>query len=124
MSGTAALLRLSLLLCLLPIAACNYTSQKAGDAAGTPPIKFSKAELVYSEVDVRVFKVSCTGCHGTSGNVSLESYEAVKRNLQDVERSVFVERRMPKGTDPSLSAEQLGLLRAWIDAGAPAEEAQ
>ncbi len=67
----------------------------------------------------KIFRAHCTGCHGTSGGVNLETHAGAKLNLERIRRSTIIERRMPKSPYPSLDREQLTLLAAWIEAGGP-----
>lgn len=101
------------------LSACNYSLNKNPTLDTSSPKTFKMSELTYSNVYDKVFRASCVGCHGDAGGVRLESYEQIRSQLQRVYQSVIVERRMPKAPSPPLSASQLGLLNAWIQAGAP-----
>ena len=71
----------------------------------------------YAKVQAQVFTPHCVACHGTSGNVNLESYEAIKADLDRIYQAAIVERSMPKGGN--LDQESYDLLAEWIKAGAP-----
>lgn len=98
---------------------CSYSVQKNELPAVPSPSNFLTSELTYASVYAKVLRTSCNGCHGTSGGINLESYENVRANLTKVFQSTIVERKMPKSPNPPLTSEQLGLLNAWIQAGAP-----
>lgn len=114
---------LSLILIAGLISSCNYTRLK--ESADTVQ-NFGevnpeeKATLMnYKFISAKIFDAKCTSCHGSSGNVSLESYESVKANLSKIENTVFVEQTMPKRG--SLTSEEKRLLWNWIKIGAPLE---
>jgi WD domain, G-beta repeat/Planctomycete cytochrome C len=88
-----------------------------------------------------ILRRNCTVCHSVrnldepdvSGGVALDSYEAIRQGPGrplirpgNGERSLIIrmvtlkdkDRRMPLGAAP-LAAEEIALLRRWIDAGAP-----
>lgn len=103
---------------------CNYTKLKKTSADenltfSLPEEKLS--ELSYSLISQKIFLPKCVSCHGSSGNVSLESYSDAVRNLALIKRAVFDEKTMPKRG--SLSEEELAYLWNWIRLGAP-EQAQ
>ncbi len=75
----------------------------------------------YSFISSRILEPKCTSCHGTAGNINLESYEAVILHLKGIKKSVFQERTMPK--KGALTAEEKRLLWGWIEMGAPRESA-
>jgi uncharacterized membrane protein len=80
---------------------------------------YKLSELGFATVQRRVFALNCASCHGNSGGVNLQTYESVKANLAGITRTVFVTKTMPKSPGQSLNSDQLGLLNAWIQAGAP-----
>lgn len=75
------------------------------------------SELSFEGISQSVFVPKCISCHGDSGNVNLETYSEVFKNISLIKKSVFVDKTMPKRG--SLSKEQLDLLWNWIEAGAP-----
>lgn len=86
-------------------------------APATPsPTNTTESELTYANLNAKVF-VSCTPCHGNSGNVNLESYKKVQGALTDVKKEALTKKSMPPGAP--LSADQQKLLSDWIAAGAP-----
>jgi mono/diheme cytochrome c family protein len=99
---------------------CTYTKFKG--SSGDENLKFSLpqekiSELSYAVVNQKIFVSKCISCHGNSGNISLESYADVVRNISLVEKSVFLEKTMPKKN--SLSDEELSYLWNWIKLGVP-----
>ncbi len=103
---------------------CNYTNLK--QTAADDSQKFSLPEesvqaLSYSVISQKIFSSRCVSCHGNSGNINLESYTEVKRNLDLIKKTVFDEKTMPK--KGVLTDEELSYLWVWIKLGAP-EQAQ
>lgn len=115
----------SLLLVAGAVGACNYTQLKEGAGTVQPFGDMSPEEIAtkmnYKFIRSRIFEAKCTGCHGSSGNINLESYEAVKANLAAIQTSVFVEQTMPK--QGALTSEEKRLLWNWIKSGAPLDSA-
>jgi mono/diheme cytochrome c family protein len=131
-------------LCLLIVAALLPTSslaEKNIDISKLPP-PASRSDVTY-EKDIRgIFVKSCVRCHGperAKGKLRLDSLPAILKGGEDgkvVEpglsaNSVLVinvahagdqDDYMPppdnKAHIPPLTAEQIGLIRAWIDQGA------
>jgi len=101
------------------LSGCSYSIQKTVQPEVPPSSQYKTSELTYGSVYTRVFRASCVGCHGTSGNVNLESYAAARSHLTKIYQSTILERKMPKAPTAPLTADQLGLLNAWIQAGAP-----
>ena len=104
----------SLILSLL-VAGCNYRIEKSPAIVYTG--QFKAGTISYDTVRQEVFLPKCIGCHGNSGGVNLETYEAVRSHIDAISRSTLREKRMPK--DSALSSIQLGLLAQWIAEGAP-----
>ena len=97
---------------------CNYSIQKHPEAV-PPNSNYKASELTFNSIYSRVLRTNCVSCHGNSGSVNRESYAAVKANLSKVYQAAIVERKMPKPPTSPLTADQLGLLNAWIKSGAP-----
>ena len=103
---------------------CNYTKLKQSEADtnlkfGLPAEKIS--ELSFGVINQKIFVAKCNTCHGNSGNVNLESYSEVIKNIGLVKKVVFNEKTMPK--NGSLTDEELSYLWNWIKIGSP-EQAQ
>ncbi len=99
---------------------CNYTklrgsSEDMNQNFSLPAEKMS--ELSYGVVAEKIFIPKCISCHGTAGNINLESYNEITRNLALIKKAVFTENTMPK--KGSLSQEELSYLWNWINIGAP-----
>lgn len=76
-----------------------------------------KVKLSFNLLNQSIFLPKCVSCHGTSGDINLESYADVVKNLSEVKRSVFITQTMPKKS--FLSDEEKRLLWNWIEMGAP-----
>lgn len=104
---------------LIVVGGCNYRIDKtSGNVDPLSPAE--KAQLSFQKVFDRVIGPKCVSCHNESTKeLNLSTYEAVTAPgiLSRIDDSVFVGKRMPKGG--SLSSEELQILRAWIDMGAP-----
>jgi len=97
-------------------AGCSYSVQKA-PPAGTVVSAEMLSKVSYQMVKTQVFDRSCVSCHGTSGNLSLETYESALSVLDKIKSSTLDERRMPKAPNPALDSHQLEVLAAWIQVG-------
>ena len=102
-------------LCGILLQACTYFEEK-------PTVDVSAAGVVagqvtYAMVQQKVFAPSCVRCHGTKGDINLESYASSFSALGKIRESVFVTNKMPK--NQTLTSEQLALLKAWLDEGGP-----
>ncbi|QDK44672.1 hypothetical protein DOM22_05600 [Bdellovibrio sp. ZAP7] len=101
------------------LSACNYSIQKTPFSLVPSNSNYSQSELSFAAVYNKVLRPNCIGCHGNSGGINLESYTAVKTRIDKVRESVIAKRSMPKSPTPALDQDQLGLLNAWIERGAP-----
>jgi len=111
---------LSVPLCILQlaVASCNFRIDKQPGAGDLRPSRDLINKVSFQDV-YKIFRVHCTGCHGSSGGVNLETHAQAKMNLERIHRSTIIERRMPQSPYPPLNQEQLTLLAAWIEAGGP-----
>lgn len=73
--------------------------------------------LSYGVVTKKVLDSRCVSCHGTSGNINLETYSEVFKNIDLIKKSVFETKTMPK--KGNLTQEELSYLWNWIRMGAP-----
>ncbi len=78
--------------------------------------------VTFSETIFPIFEQNCntSGCHGgTSNNGIFTSYDAIKVIADNgkLKTQVLDQRTMPKGG--SLTSEELGQIKCWLDAGAP-----
>ena len=106
------------------LGACNYTHFKDGGNSNEQP--FGKLDpnekltmMNYEFISSQVLGPRCATCHGSSGNVNLETFESVISNLAAIQRTVFQEQIMPKRG--VLTADEKRLLWNWIALGAPKE---
>jgi mono/diheme cytochrome c family protein len=106
---------------------CNYTrlkepqgseNQNFGDLK--PDEKLSMMNYVF--INSRILQPKCVSCHGSSGDVNIESYDSIKSNLSKIQEAVFVTETMPKRG--ALTSEEKRLLWNWIRMGAPRESAE
>lgn len=123
------LFRFGLLLLTSGLVACGAIS--SGDSSGqkdpdtNPQKPVDPQELHYPNVDAEVFSISCYRCHShlfgvTRGGVALDSYAEASFNAARIYQAAIIEKRMPLGG--MLNARQFELLKAWLEAGAPAFE--
>lgn len=104
------------------LAACNYNIVK-GDRdsenlmIGTLSENEKLTMMNYEYISTRIISLHCTSCHGSSGNVNLETYENLVANLDGIKRTVFQIQSMPKRG--SLTIDEKKLLYNWIELGAP-----
>lgn len=109
---------------VLSLFGCNYTKLKGSevDANQTFSMPAEKiSELSYGVLSQKLFIPKCVSCHGNSGNINLESYIEIVRNLSLIKKVVFIEKTMPK--KGALTDEELSYLWNWVKIGAP-EQAQ
>jgi uncharacterized membrane protein len=112
--------RLLIVFCaVINFAACNYSILKHPVSQGQIPQSFKASELSFSSVYQKVFLPNCVGCHGNGGGINLETYPNVMANLLQIKQAAVDGRSMPKSPGLALTGDQIGLLNAWILAGAP-----
>lgn len=103
--------------------ATTPTPTSGAPTSGTPkpvtptPTPPATTGLTYSNLNVKVFTPYCTACHGTKGNVNLETYAKVKSFASGVKTTAITNASMPPGAP--MSAELQKLLGDWIAAGTP-----
>lgn len=100
---------------------CSYSKMKDPALEGNNS-RFSlpgdqRANLSYAYVAQNVLTPKCVSCHGTSGGVSLESYQSVLSNALALKKTVFETHTMPK--NGSLSEREMSVLWTWIEIGMP-----
>lgn len=115
--------RFLILFATILLGACNSYKSKQSAPEGD---QVAPAAIDYAFVNAKVFQPRCVRCHssggGNKGDVNLETYENVIAHLVDIENVALVEQSMPpKRAGGPLGAFEQGVLRAWIDAGAPRE---
>jgi len=87
---------------------CSKTGTKTSGVGG--------AAVSYVEINNRILKPFCLGCHAATEFPHLNTYAEVKASLSAIQRAVFITRTMPKRGD--LPEDELELLQRWIDQGA------
>src|SRR5688572_9560304 len=90
-------------------------------------------QVTYADDVQQIFRENCVTCHhpGTAAPMALETYEQVRRYATRIRNAVET-RAMPPGwyldktvgiqdskNDPSLTEEQISVVTAWVDQGAP-----
>lgn len=73
----------------------------------------------YKDVKEKVLDKYCITCHGSAGNVNLETYENVMANFEGIKRTVLFSKTMPRRPYKSLSKEEFDLVASWVLAGGP-----
>lgn len=108
---------------ILFVAAC---SQKTAPASAlSPDPKYDGPKVTYTKDIAPIMERSCAPCHypKMDGNKeALDTYEAVKNELEDVVYRVQLPsdhfRHMPyRGKKPDLSAEEIQMLKNWARGG-------
>ena len=111
----------SIFFLLLLAASCDYRRVKEQPRVSRNT-NFSIASLSYASVNAQVFSAHCLDCHGTKGGVNLETYGETVKHLGAI-KNALLSKQMPPPADaanyPPLSESQIGLVVAWIEAGAP-----
>lgn len=115
------IVRFFILFAAILLGACNSYKSKLSQQNEEP---VSPAAIDYAFVNAKVFQPRCVRCHssggGNKGDVNLETYENVIANIAEIETAALVEQSMPpKRAGGPLGTFEQGILRAWIDAGAP-----
>jgi len=131
------------LFALLPIAASAQYPIRDGTVSKMEPYVFAAADfgidassVTYSGDIAPILQRSCETCHraGGAGPMSLTTYVEVRRWAQRIKERTAIRDRMGAmppfyvepgigiqhfKNDPSLSDEELALIQAWADNGAP-----
>jgi uncharacterized membrane protein len=100
---------------------CSYRVEK-GRAEPAPILAPPSPEALgrISYADVRpIFEAKCIPCHGSSGGINLETYEAARASLVTIRQAAVLDRRMPKAPYPPLTEAERAALDTWILAGGP-----
>jgi uncharacterized membrane protein len=111
----------SLILASLTLSACNYNHLKSNEKSSG---KVDAQKLLapdYATVQMLVIGPRCLGCHsnasGNKGSTNLEGYANVRHQLNRISFRALEKMDMP--TDSPLSSEQMQILKAWLELGAP-----
>jgi uncharacterized membrane protein len=119
-----ALITITLAAALLPSCAFDHAKDGGEEAAKTGGAinAVSGRAVSYKEVFGAVIAPRCVSCHNpgkSEGGVSLVTFEQNNAAAARIEKSVFVDKSMPKGS--GLSEQEAQLLKAWLDQGATKE---
>lgn len=95
-----------------------FSCQKGDTPIGTVDC----STVTYSGTISPLINTYCggSGCHGANGhNGSMTTYNNLKSYVDNgsFKREVLTKQTMPQGT--SLSSDQLGQIKCWLDSGAP-----
>jgi uncharacterized membrane protein len=111
-------------LMIFSLLGCNYNRAKSnGDLLANPENLHTEnfEAFDYSSVKASVLDESCMGCHsnagGNQGGLNLESYDNVKVASAKIYYRTIEAKTMPPVT--MLSENSFGLLKNWIEIGAP-----
>jgi uncharacterized membrane protein len=103
---------------------CNYNRVKGNSDLSANPENLHSASFEafdYSSIKASVLDVSCVGCHsnagGNQGGLNLESYDNVKAASAKIYYRTIEAKNMPPVA--VLSESSFGLLKNWIEIGAP-----
>lgn len=103
---------------ILSLSSCSFRNEKTSkfEVAFNPALL---EKVSYQMVNQQIFSPKCISCHGDSGGVNLESYNAIIGHLDKIKQSALKDQSMPKSPYPKLTEQDLILLATWIQAGAP-----
>jgi uncharacterized membrane protein len=111
----------SALTTILFLSSCGgYFSDSRSSLRALPGPVFEKTQLSYAFVKQNLFQKRCEGCHSNdrpAAGVVLDSFAAVRTNLDRVVQVALVRKTMPPRSP--LSDVETALLTAWFNAGAP-----
>ena len=113
-----------LVLSLLLISACGRPEHRViiNGADPSPERRFKEdATLSFETASVIFNRHSCMGCHteatGNKGGINLETYDNTVKWAQEIKSTVTLGFMPLRG--PRINGQDLSVLTAWIDAGAP-----
>jgi mono/diheme cytochrome c family protein len=93
------------------------TSPGTTPTPAATPTPVPSSALSFEYVKQEVLQPKCINCHGTSGNVNLETFASVKSVMSGIIKAALINKTMPK--DSSLTQAQYDILLNWIALGAP-----
>lgn len=116
---------LPILLCTigLTVSTCGKDSPAPDPpgSGGNGGDQITVSNVTYTNFVGGLLQSRCSQCHTGSGEGvvlwTFSGYSSVVSNIDRINNAVVVTRIMPQ--DAPLSAQQLQLLKAWIDKGAP-----
>lgn len=105
---------------LFLLSSCNFSESKVDLQEG---FVYTQADLNYQQVNNRIIAPYCLSCHsaaaGNLGSLNLETLESLQSRIPMLERTVLINRSMPKAGSPQLPYKALEMLSAWLRGGAP-----
>lgn len=113
---------LCLLLALITLAGCNYSRMKDENRPNLNSQSLRNlGPLDFQTIQANVLGPRCYGCHlpetGNKGNSNLATYNDVRAQLGRVAFRSLEAKDMPPAHP--LNPDEMALLTAWMDAGAP-----
>lgn len=108
---------LSLLLLLL--FGCGERGPLFFDPGPSPISQELIRSTSYKEIKEQIIDSSCISCHDREEGINLGNYQKVLASISKIKHSVLVTKTMPKKPFKTLNLNQIELLTAWIQAGAP-----
>lgn len=98
-----------------------------GGAPSAAPAPAAGGQVTFLKDIQPIFTVKCAACHGTTGGLTLTSFESVMHGgasgpavtPRDPEKSSIIKKQTAGGHPGQLTPEELELVRKWITEGAP-----
>ncbi len=122
------IIRITLLVTALAVAACGDDESSAGQADATPSVDAPPAALSWTNFASQFFQTYCQACHGPGDASRDYSLLAdVRAELEDIKcgvsptmlpNCVVPAGQFPVGTGPKPSEQERNQLVQWIDEGA------
>lgn len=112
---------IGILLCVI-LQSCNYrtTQQAEQKTLSEQQLNILELDNNYESVQRLVISKQCLTCHsnisGNAGQLNLETYENIKRNLNQIIFRVIEKKDMPQN---GLAESEFQLIRLWLESGAP-----
>ena len=102
------------------ISSCGYKDQSGLKFEVTNSFNTALEKKVsYQLVNEKILIPKCLSCHDNSVKINLETYADVYGHIGKIKQSTISSRKMPKAPYPALTKEEIELLTAWIQVGAP-----
>jgi cytochrome c553 len=98
------------------------TAVVAPDVPAYPPLSSADAavKLNYAYVQGKILIPYCMVCHGTAGDISVESLDQIRANSSKIMHAVAVDRSMPLGNlGKKITEDDRSVLYNWLLQGAP-----
>lgn len=107
----------------LTFVSCSIREEKGAPPplSGTAPLVEENVQPGFQKIYEQVLRPRCLNCHAVR-RPFFSNYEQAFREKDSIRVAVLEKKVMPPSGEPRLSAVQLQLLKAWLDAGAPMDE--